>query len=164
MEYFNGTVKIHVPLAVHCNHIFVDASFKNLGAIFQKEVFSISIIDILRQQFNTNILLAVRTWRTRLHDQECTIWWDNNAVVNAFTSHKIKDNYLMACVHSVWLLCAQYNIKLKVLHIRGTCNQYADILSRWDSYVNNNIIEVKFLNTCTWLKANALDMIPNFEI
>ena len=79
-------------------------------------MYSTPIIDILRQQFNivyfeaTNILLAVRTWLTRLHNQECTIWCDNNAVVNAFTFHKIKDNYLMACVRSVWLLCAQYNI------------------------------------------------------
>ena len=170
LEYFNGTVKIHAPSAVHCNHIFVDASLKNLGAIFQKEVYSIPIICILREQFNighfeaTNILLAMRTWLTRLHDQECTIWCDNNAVVNAFTFKKIKDKFLMSCVCSVWLLCAQYNIKLKVLHIRGTCNQYADILSRWDSYANCNITEVKFLNTCTWLHLNALDMIPNFEI
>ena len=136
LEYFNGTVKIHPSMAVHCNHIFVDASLRNLGAIFQREVYSIPIIDTLKQYFNivhfeaTNILLAIHTWLTRLHDQECTVWCDNNAVVNAFTFHKIKDNYLMACVHSVWLLCAQYNIKLKVVHIRGTCNQYADILSR----------------------------------
>ena len=85
-------------------------------------------------------------------------------MVNAFTFQKIQDNFLMACVRSVCLLCAQYNIKLKVLHIRGTCNQYADILSRWDSYANCKITEVKFLNTCTWLNPNALDMIPNFEI
>ena len=170
LEYFNGTVKIHPSVAVHCNHIFVDASLRNLGAIFQRQVYSIPIIDTLKQFFNivhfeaTNILLAIRTWLPRLHDQECTIWCDNNAVVNAFTFHKIKDNYLMACVRSVWLLCAQYNIKLKVSHIRGTCNQYADILSRWDSYVNCNMTEVQFLKACTWLRPNAQEMIPNFQV
>ena len=38
MESFNGTVKIHAPMAVHCNHVFIHASLKRLGAIFQRKV------------------------------------------------------------------------------------------------------------------------------
>ena len=100
-------------MVVHWNHIFVDASSKKLGAIWQKEVHGVPIIPVLRETCNivhfeaTNILLAMHIWAARLDNQECTIWCDNKAVVHAFTFDKIKDNFLLLCVHSVWLLCAQ---------------------------------------------------------
>ena len=85
-------------------------------------------------------------------------------MVNAATYRKIKDNFLMACVHLVWLLGVQYNLKLTVLHIRGTCNQYADTLSRWDGYSNCDITEVKFFKKCIWVNPRCFDMVPNFDI
>ena len=50
----------------------------------------------------------------------------------------------MACVCSVWLTCAIFNIKLVVKHISGKFNNYADMLSRWHVYrmINNPQVEL----------------------
>ena len=70
----------------------------------------------------------------------------------------------MACVRTAWLICAMYNIKLKVKHIRGIKNTYADILSRWSYYNNKELIYVKYLKTCKWMFPDRNDMLPDFEI
>ena len=81
-----------------------------------------------------NIILTLNYWKKSLKNSHIVIWCDNFAVVNAFTHHKIRDVFLMACVRTIWLICAVYNIKLKVKHIRGIENTYADILSRLSFY------------------------------
>ena len=56
----------------------------------------------------------------------------------------------MACVHTVWLVCAMYNIILNVKHVKGICNIYIDILSRWPHYSNMCTTPVRIFKKCTW--------------
>ena len=167
-------VKIH-PINTFTNHIFVDASLKGIGAKFGNKVYGVAI-DTQLQSVCTivhfeaaNVMLAIRTWAKILKDSECTIWCDNEAVVNTFKSYKIRDPFLMACVCSVWLTCAIFNIKLVVKHIAEKSNNYANSLSRWDSYrmLNNQTGrqgKVDIIKKCNWYYPKLQDMFPNFNI
>ena len=78
--------------------------------------------------------LAMRSWAKNWANATILIWCNNLAVVNAFTSYRVRNSFLMAIIRSVWLYTAAYNINLVVKHISGTCNVYADVLSRWPYY------------------------------
>ena len=166
---FNGMVKIH-PINVFTNHIFVDASLKGMGAKFGNKVYGMPVDNQLQEVCTivhleaANVMLAIRTWAKLLLNSECIIWCDNEAVVNSFQSFRIRDPFIMACVRSVWLTCAIFNIKLVVKHISGKSNNYADILSRWHVYRMVNNPQVQLIKKCIWYDPKVQDMFPNFNI
>ena len=104
-----------------------------LGAKFENKVYSLPIPDILKQMCTivhfeaVNILVALCTWSSSLYNSKCIVYCDNMAVVECFTSHKIRDPFLMACVRTAWLICAKNNIKIVVKFIPGHRNTYADV-------------------------------------
>ena len=57
-----------------------------------------------------------------------------------------------------------FNIHLKVQHIRGKENQYADILSCWPAYEYINDSRVAVLKTCQWHIVENCMFMPNFDI
>ena len=82
------------------------------------------------------------------------------AVLECFTSQKICDPFLMACIRTALLICAQNNIKLVVKFIPGHNNVYADMLSRWHYYHSCNLTEVKYLAQYKWYYPRSLYAIP----
>ena len=169
LEHFNGTVKIH-PIDVVFHQVFVDASLKGLGGYYEGAVYAIPLLPCFEIMLSivhfeaANIMVALKLWATKFQNQQCVVQCDNFAVVNAFTNNKIKDSFLLACVRTVWLICARYNIQLIVKHIRGVNNTCADILSRWHHYGNLNTSSVKFLKNCRWYYPNNTYMLSNFDI
>ena len=166
---FNGTVKIH-PVNVRKHVIFVDASLKSMGAIKSNKVYAMRLPDNICQILSivhletANILVALKCWALDPQNEQCTIWCDNQVVVEMFCNHKIKDPFLMACVRTAWLICTNNNVKLQVKHIRGSANVYADILSRWEYYKNFQSTEVRYLKSCQWETTEMQSMFPNFNI
>ena len=167
LETFNGTVKIH-PINVQRHVIFVDASLKGMGAININKVYAMKlprdiceILSIVHLEA-ANILVALTCWAVDLKNEQCIVWCDNQAVVEVFSNHKIKDPFLMACVRTAWLICANNNIILQVKHVRG--NVYADILSRWENYQYFQSTEVQYLKSCHWEMPEKQSMFPNFDI
>ena len=161
MEQFNGSVEMHLR-DTYTYEIYVDASLQGLGAKLENMVYAIPILCTLKEALN--ILVALKYWAKYLANQKVVFWCDNSAVVNIFTNFKIRDSILMACVRNVWLLSAVYNIDLKVKHIKGVSNVYADILSRWSHYNNQNTLPVRILKTCKWLQPDLNSMVPDFNI
>ncbi|CAG2201509.1 unnamed protein product [Mytilus edulis] len=43
---------------------------------------------------------------------------------------------MLSIARNIWLICAEYNIQIKAIHIQGINNRAADILSRWTSLEN----------------------------
>ena len=154
LEVFNGSVEIH-SIFTPTSELYVDSCLTGMGAFDQGKVYaipvhsSLSLRSILHLEA-ANVLVALRCWVESLRNSHCLIWCDNWAVVNAFTSHKINDPFLLDCARSMWLICAIYNINMKIKHIAGTSNLYADILSRWDHYKYLQNDHVTFLNSCEW--------------
>ena len=69
-------------------------------------------------------------------------------MVNAFSHHKMRDPWLTAWIRNIWYFIASYNIDLEVKYIQGKLNLYADVLSRWDVFHNQDSMVVKFLKSC----------------
>ena len=87
---------------------------------------------------------------------------DNQAVVTVLKSGKTRDAFLAASSRNIWYLTAVHNIDLQFTHIRGTSNQLADILSRWQGSVQ----QLQFLHSQfsdpVWLSVSVdlLDLDP----
>ena len=54
---------------------------------------------------------------------------DNQSVVRVCNTGKTKDQFLNACLYTLWLQAARFNIALRVVHIPGKDNGTADALS-----------------------------------
>ena len=54
----------------------------------------------------------------------------NEGAVTVVRTSKPKDNFLDICLRNLWLVCATFNIDLRIKHIRGKDNSLADALSR----------------------------------
>ena len=167
LQTFNGTVKIH-RADVENHVIFVDASLKGMGAIMNNKVYALKLPENICETLSivhieaANILVALTCWVQDLQDKQCTIWCDNQAVVEVFSNHKIKDPFLMACVRTAWLICASHNVKLQVKHIRGAVNVYADILSRWEFYQYFQSTDVQYLKSCLLGKSKNTNYVSQF--
>ena len=84
-------------------------------------VYQVTLLSIVHLEA-TNILVALRCLALEFQNEQCIIWCNNQAVVEVFSKHKIKDPFLMACVRTDWFICAHNNDKLQVKHVRGSSN------------------------------------------
>lgn len=80
-----------------------------------------------------NVFIALQVWAKHFTNHTVVIHCDNAAVVSVLNSHKTRDMYLLACCRNIWLLLAQYNIRLVAVHVPGSDNIIADALSRWNT-------------------------------
>ena len=169
LKEFNGTVEIH-KVDQPLQYIFIDASLTRVGAFMHGNVYTMEIP--LEMQSNltivqieaSNILVALTVWGEFLRNKHILIWCDNMAVVQAMKFCRIRDPWLMACARTIWLLTAQFNLKVTYKHIPGATNRYADILSRWQIYKDTNVPEVKQLKKCKWWPVKSSFIVPSFEI
>ena len=116
LDQFNGVVAMHRTNVIQ-HEISVDASLKMVGGYFQGKVYAIEIPEPIQNIASivhlaaVNILVAFKLWAKLWKDTKVIIWCDNLVVVHAFTSHKIQDPWLMACVRNVWYFSALYNVQ-----------------------------------------------------
>ena len=78
-----------------------------------------------------NVVVALKVWDSVWSNRIIEIKCDNLAVVEVLTSGKTKDTFLATFARNVWLICAIFNIQIRVWHIPGKSNHIADLLSRW---------------------------------
>ena len=151
LKYFNGSVEIY-PRTLTPQQVYVDASLQRVGSMYGTRVYTCPIPNLIQDLCSIvhfeaiNIVLVIRTWHQCWANRSIIIWCDNWAVVKAFQSNRIKDIWLMAAVRTVWLYIAAFNIDLQVKHIKGVKNTYADILSRWHTYLmrHQNFPQLKY--------------------
>ena len=83
--------------------IFVDASLKGMSAIYDNQVYVMGlpwkVLNIVHLEA-ANILVALTCWILECRHEQCIFWCDNQAVVEVFSNHNIKDAFLMGCVRS----------------------------------------------------------------
>ena len=83
-------------------------------------------------------------------------------VVHILNSGHTKEPFLGACARTSWLLQVKFNISVKVVHIKGTSNTYADTLSRWPHFKHGNSPAVNHLISCCWLRIQDKWLEPDF--
>ena len=93
--FFNGQVNIYSQVKKKQKQVWVDASLLQVGAKYDNCVYSYDIPQELKNVGSivhfeaANILLAIQIWFKKWRDATVTVWCNNGAVVNAFTSQKI---------------------------------------------------------------------------
>ena len=139
LPQFNGTAFFnHTP--VHMT-IELDACLVGLGAICMNQVYAIEIpknfenYSIVHLEM-LNILVALRVWAKEWSNKKILLKCDNQAVVSVLNSGKTQDLTLAAMARNINMLLAVKDIELQIIHILGTDNKIADLLSRWN--ITNN--------------------------
>jgi hypothetical protein len=145
----NGTVKIYKCLGSRLN-IYVDASLKGVGGVFQNYVYKRALPDkpgwCIAYWEAINILVAVRTFAGFISGSIVNVWCDNQAAVNLLTSGRRRDPILHSIARNLWLAAAALDCELHFTHIRGTHNKAADLLSRWHNQANPTASLFQLLN------------------
>ena len=77
-----------------------------------------------------NIVVALKIWCPNWANKKIRIRCDNLPVVEVLNSGQARDYILATCDRNIWLLSALYNIGINVIHIAGSQNSVADLLSR----------------------------------
>ena len=62
---------------------------------------------------------------------------DNDAVVKVMNSGRTQDQFLGACARNIWFHSALLDIDIKYVHVLGSQNQTADLLSRWTGSIQD---------------------------
>ncbi|KAK3726496.1 hypothetical protein QZH41_003891 [Actinostola sp. cb2023] len=77
------------------------------------------------------ILVALRLWGHSWTGLRIQVFCDNQAVVSALSSGKVKDQLLAACLRDIWYIAATYDFEIRAVYLTSGDNRVADLLSRW---------------------------------
>ena len=134
LPFFNGTAFFnHTPVRMV---IELDACLEGSGAICQNQVYSIKIpkhfenYSIVHLEL-LNILVAFRIWCLQWAASKIFLKCKNQAVVSVLNAGKIQDFTQGAMAQNIAMILAINDIELQVIHILGSDNKIADLLSRW---------------------------------
>ena len=102
-----------------------------------------------------NVLFGIRLWAKQWSNKVIVIKCDNEAVVSVVNTGVTRDNALAAFACNIWLVTALNNIKLKLVHIPGIQNEYADLLSRWCNTKNNDLKLICHVSEPIWVQVHS---------
>ena len=125
--------------------VFVDATLTGIGGSWGNKAYSTSIPPQISQGVAIsqlelyNIVVAARLWAPLWQNKAVCIRCDNESAVSVCNSGKMRDVFMNLCLHNLWLVISQYNIDLRVTHIRGKDNTLADALSHNRLYLVGNV-------------------------
>ena len=92
---------------------------------------------ILQQRLHINqlellaVLVAVKTWHSKLQGLTLELLADNEATVHAINNQRSKDPFMQNCLRELWLCLAIYNVSLHARYVESSSNYFADALSRF---------------------------------
>ena len=89
---------------------------------------------------------------------------DNLAVVTVLTSGKTRDGFLAACARNIWFALGRNDIDASYVHVLGKNNQVADLLSRWQNTVNQQLLLGTLVQNPIWLKTDEALLQIDCEI
>ena len=151
---FNGVSYIYRPSMAQ---VYVDASPYGFGAICNNQVYAVpynqgyfSHASIVHLEMY-NVFLALQVWAPQWQNSKVCVFCDNQAVVAALTTLRIRDSFLMTIARNIWLLSAQFDIELQFQYVNTKLNVYADILSRWFTPAIFKLDYVEYLRECEWM-------------
>ena len=167
LHQYNGVTYFDNRIPSHVVHL--DASLTGMGATFANMVYALPIPPQFHHLHITqlemlNVVVALKVWASAWSDRTIDIKCDNLAVVEVLTSGKTKDTFLATCARNIWLLCAIFNINIRVHHIPGKSNNIADLLSRWNVTKDPLIKLYQLLPQFIWINTHVDLMKLNHDI
>ena len=139
--------------------IVLNACLHALGGVFNNDVYALSIPLGFKDYDNVhfeilNIVVALKIWAKSWRDKTIEIKCDNMAVVDVIRSGRARDQTLVKCARTIWLITSIFNINLVVNHIPGEHNAVADLLSRWKGSSDDFLKLGNLLPHFHWIPVN----------
>ena len=136
LEVFNGQCPFHDTRPV--TNIHTDACSSGIGAVFEDDWFYSNLwvdnpeLASLHINFKEAlcIVFALLRWAPTLRDKTIHIYCDNTAAVAMLNKGTTKNRVMMDYLRQLFWYSATYNFRLKVFHIPGKLNVWADHVSR----------------------------------
>ena len=98
-----------------------------------------------------NILVAIKVWHIQWANHSVMIKCDNQAVVSVLTTGRTRDQTMATYARNIFMWLSAFNIDIKVVHVLGSLNPVADLLSRWQVTVNNYEKLARLVQPVTWV-------------
>ena len=138
LHHFNGVSVIPTDIVVSNPQLFAtDACLTGCGAVCFGEFFHCEFPDeILQKRLHINqlelptVVVAVKTWHSKLQGLTLELLVDNEATVHAINNQRSKDLFMQNCLRELRLFLAINNINLRARYVEGSANSFADALSR----------------------------------
>ena len=140
LPHFNGSAIIALrPRDFHDVLFTCDSSFYRGGTCFDectsfafpRDIEELALHIIALELFV--LVMAVKIWAPKLAGSRFQISCDNDAAVQVVRSGRTRDAFMQRCLRQLWLTSARYDLDLRVSHIPGVHNVFADCLSGWDA-------------------------------
>ena len=167
LNRFNGQVMFHHERTLI--DVYVDASLTGLGGHWQENVYAVSRNMITTAGKNItqlellNVLIAMRCFAQKWVSKSIIFHIDNQTAVYVLNKGKTRDPFMQAVIRSIWLIAASHDIQVQSVHVSGSQNVKADILSRlFDSTTNPQ--RVNIFTNCKWWPIHGSWFQPNMLI
>ena len=140
---FNGIVTFRKSAVAET--AFGDATLTRVVGIWGKRAYSaqipsqIACSNSISQLELYNVVVATRLWAPHWRDKTVCIRCDNESAVSVCNSGKTGDIFMNLCLRNLWLTTSEYNIDLRVVHIRGKDNDLVDVSSFYDFSSNTRL-------------------------
>ena len=79
---------------------------------------------------NVNVVVSLQVWANIWANKRVKIKCDNLPVVGVIRSGKTRNTFQATCARNIWLITAMFIIDIKVIHVPGTSNRAADLITR----------------------------------
>ena len=112
LPVFNGVSFFKHP---PCKSVHLDACSSGLGAIFDRQVYTLPLpsswryLNIAYPEL-INILVALKVWHIKWAGLSVVIKCDNQAVVSVLTTGKIRDHIIAKYVRNIFLWLSAFNV------------------------------------------------------
>ena len=153
LTHFNCQVMF--PHERNPSDVYVDASLTGLGGCWHGKVYAVSRNVLLTASKNItqlellNVLVAMRCFAHKWVAKYILFHIDNQSAVYILNKGKTRDPFMQSVVRSIWLIAATNDIQIAGVHVPGTQNGRADILSRlFDGSTDNKRFHI--FKNCKW--------------
>ena len=77
------------------------------------------------------VLIAIRTWKNYLTNQNILVYCDNQTTVTALQSGRVSCPFMQKCLREIRFHSAKLNFRVRAVYLTSADNRLADSLSRW---------------------------------
>ena len=77
------------------------------------------------------VLIAIRTWKSYLENQNILVYCDNQTTVTALQSGRVSCPFMQKCLREIRFHSAKLNFRVRAVYLTSADNRLADSLSRW---------------------------------
>ena len=153
MDFFHGKTKFVDDIRPPTETFHTDSSRIAGGGIFNNDWFYINFEKDLPEYKDAHIntlellvvLMAARRWGHLWKGKHIKVRCDNSAACNAINKGSSRSERFMDCLRELFWISVYHDFRVTAVHIKGTLNTAADIVSRLHEQSMKPLFESLFM-------------------